>query len=100
MELNKNQTSITNDLKESLPKEVSDNLIEYIATVKFIKNLIAPEHIRGFARDRPKSTLYNDGRIDVDITNPHILEDMDYFRQPAIFFEKNNKYTNIPPNSI
>ena len=24
---------------------------------------------------------------------------MDYFRQPAIFFEKNGKYTNIPPNS-
>ena len=99
MELNKYQTSITNDLKESLPKEVYDNLIEYIATVKFIKNLIAPEHIRGFAKNRPKSTLYKDNRIDVDITNPHILEDMDYFRQPAIFFEKNGKYTNIPPNS-
>jgi len=99
MELNKYQSLITEELKETLPREVYENLIEYTSTIKFIKNLIAPEHIRGFAKDRPKSILYDDGRIDVDITNPHILEDMDYFRQPAIFFEKNGKYTNIPPNS-
>lgn len=99
MELNNYQSVITPELKESLPREVYENLIEYTSTIKFIKNLIAPEHIRGFAKDRPKSTLYDDNRIDVDITNPHILEDMNYFRQPAIFFEKNGKYTNIPPNS-
>ena len=98
--LNKYQTSITDELKDSLPKEVWDNLLEYISTVKFIQNLIAPEEIRGFAKDRPKETKhYNDGRIKVDLTNPHILEDMDYFRQAAIFFEKNGRYTNIPPNS-
>jgi len=99
MELNKYQSPITQELKEKLPKEVYENLIEYTSTITFIKNLIAPEHIRGFAKDRPKSDLYDDNRIHVDITNPHILEDMDYFRQPAIFFEKNGKYTNIPPNS-
>jgi hypothetical protein len=99
MELNKYQTVITEKLKETLPREVYENLIEYTSTIKFIKNLIAPEHIRGFAKDRPISELYDDNRIDVNITNPHILENMDYFRQPAIFFEKNGKYTNIPPNS-
>lgn len=99
MELNKYQSPITDELKESLPKEVYENLIEYISTVKFIKNLIAPEHIRGFAKDRPKSQLYDDNRIEVDITNPHILEDMDYFRERAIFFERNGKYTNLSPNS-
>ena len=99
MELNKYQTVITEELKDTLPREVYENLIEYTSTIKFIKNLIAPEHIRGFAKDRPISELYDDNRIDVNITNPHILEDMDYFRQPAIFFEKNGKYTNIPPNS-
>lgn len=99
MELNKYQSPITDELKESLPKEVYENLIEYISTIGFIKNLIAPEHIRGFAKDRPKSTLYDDGRIDVDITNPHILEDMDYFRERALFFERNGKYTNLTPNS-
>ena len=99
MELNKYQSKITDELKETLPREVYENLIEYTSTIKFIKNLIAPEHIRGFAKDIPISELYDDNRIDVDITNPHILEDMNYFRQPAIFFEKNGKYTNIPPNS-
>lgn len=100
MNLNKYQTPITEELKNSLPKEVYDNLLEYISTVKFIQNLIAPEEVRGFAKNRPKENqFYKDGRIEVDITNPHILEDMDYFRERAIFFEKNGKYTNIPPNS-
>ena len=98
--LNHYQTPTTDELKESLPKEVWDNLLEYISTVKFIQNLIAPEEVRGFAKDRPKEDKhYKDGRIKVDLTNPHILEDMDYFRQAAIFFEKNGRYTNIPPNS-
>ncbi len=96
---NKYQTPITEELKQSLPKEVYDNLLEYISTVKFIQNLIAPEEVRGFAKDRPKDENYNDGRIIVDITNPHILEDMEFFREKAIFFDKNGRYTNIPPNS-
>lgn len=102
--LNSYQTPIQNfkelvDKKE-LPKEVYDDLLEYVSSVKFIKNLISNEKVRGFAKDRDKETeFYNDGRISVDISNPHILEDMDFFRQPALFFEKNKKYTNIPPNS-
>jgi hypothetical protein len=100
MELNRFQTELTDELKETVPREVWDNLIEYIAGVKFIQRLIAPERVRGFAKDRPKETeFYNDGRIQVDLTNPHILESLDYFRQPALFFEKNGKYTNIIPNS-
>ena len=98
--LNRYQSPITEELKQSLPKEVYDNLLEYISTVKFIQNLIAPEEVRGFAKDRPKETeIHNDGRIIVDITNPHILEDMEFFREKAIFFDKNGRYTNIPPNS-
>jgi hypothetical protein len=99
MELNKYQTVITDELRQSLPREVYENLVEYTSTIKFVKNLIAHESIRGYAKDRPKSELYDDNRIDVDITNPHILEDMDYFRQPAIFFENNGRYTNLQPNS-
>lgn len=98
--LNSYQTPITQELKDSLPKEVYDNLLESISTIKFIQNLIAPEEVRGFAKDRPKETeYYNDGRIEVNLTNPHILEDMDFFREKALFFQKNGKYTNIPPNS-
>jgi hypothetical protein len=102
--LNKHQTPLSyfKDLldKKELPKEVYDDLLEFTSSVKFIQNLIAPEKIRGFAKDRPKEDkFYKDGRIQIDLSNPHILEDMDYFRQPAIFFENNGKYTNIPANS-
>lgn len=100
MELNNYQTPIDDKLRESVPKEVYDNILEYVSSVKFIQRLIAPENIRGYAKDREKEVeFYNDGRINVDLSNPHILEDMDFFREKALFFEKNGRYTNIPPNS-
>jgi len=100
MELNNYQTPIDDKLRESVHKEVYDSILEYVSSVKFIQRLIAPESTRGFAKDREKETeFYNDGRIKVDLSNPHILEDMDFFREKALFFEKNGRYTNIPPNS-
>ena len=100
MELNNYQTPIDDKLKASIHKEIYDNILEYVSSVKFVQRLIAPESIRGFAKDREKEIeFYNDGRIKVDLSNPHILEDMDFFREKALFFEKNGRYTNIPPNS-
>ena len=75
--VNKYQTPITEELKNSLHREVWDELIDFIDNVKFIQNLMAPEEVRGFAKDRPRD---KDGKIIVDLTNPHILEDMDFFR--------------------
>lgn len=93
------QTKLTQELKDSLHREVWLELIEYIDSVQFIKNLIAPEEIRGYAKDQPKEDqFYKDGRIYVNITKPHILEEMDFFRERAIFFEKNGRYTNLTPN--
>ena len=98
--MNSFQTPLTDELKDSLPKEVWEDIVEYIASVKFIERLIAPEETRGFAKDRPRETeFYDDGRILVDVTDPHILEDMAYFRQSAIYFEKHGVYTHIIPNS-
>ena len=107
IKMNGYQTPITEELKKSLPKEVWDDILEYISTVKFIQNLIAPEEERGFIADKAIMTYtneageevdYEDGRRVVDIHNPHILENMNFFREQAIFFEKNGKYTNIIPN--
>lgn len=39
------------------------------------------------------------GRIIVDVTNPHILEDMDYFRPAAIYYQQHGCYTKLRPNS-
>lgn len=38
------------------------------------------------------------GRKEIDFSDPHILENMDYFRERAIFFEKHGKYTHLIPN--
>ena len=95
---NKHQTVLNEELKDSLPKEVWLELLDYISSVEYIKRLIAPEHIRGYAKDRPKSENYNDNRIEVDLSNPHILEDMDYFREKALYFEKHGRYTHLTPN--
>lgn len=96
--LNAFQTPLTKELKDSLHREVWNDLIEYISSVQFIKRIIQPEKKRGYIKDRPISKDFNDNRKEVDIVNPHILEDMDYFRQTAIFFEKHGKYTHLTPN--
>tara|TARA_R110000822_G_scaffold302649_1_gene426912 strand:- start:4621 stop:6900 length:2280 start_codon:yes stop_codon:yes gene_type:complete len=104
-ELNKYQTPLTEELKKSLPKEVWQDILEYIAQVKFVQNLVAAD--RGTIKDRAVMTYindegdevpYEDGRKVVDQSNPHMLEDMDYFRQPAIFFNEHKKYTHLIPN--
>lgn len=97
--MNSYQTPLTEEIKKSVPREVWLELIDFLSSVEFIKRLIAPEEIRGYAKDKPRETkFYNDGRINVDLTNPHILEDMDFFRERALFFEKHGKYTHLTPN--
>lgn len=103
LKVNSFQTKITKELEKSLPREVYTELIDYVENVQFIRNLIAPEEVRGYIKDKPfmlddDGNVYPDGRRQVDITNPHILEDMDYFRERAIYFNKYGKYTNIPVN--
>ena len=93
------QTPLTEEIKNSLPREVWLELIDFLSSVEFIRRLIAPEEVRGYAKDKPRETkFYNDGRVNVDLTNPHILEDMDFFRERALFFEKHGKYTHLTPN--
>lgn len=97
--MNSYQTKLTEEIKNSVPREVWLELIDFLSSVEFIKRLVATEDIRGYAKDRPRETkFYNDGRVNVDLTNPHILEDMDFFRERALFYEKNGKYTHLTPN--
>jgi hypothetical protein len=96
--MNNYQTKLTDEIKNSVPREVWLELIDTLSSITFIKNLICTENIRGYAKDKSKSKDYNDGRIEVDLTNPHILENMDFFREKALFFEKHGKYTHLTPN--
>lgn len=92
--MNEYQTPLTDELLGSLPEEVKEELLETINSVPLIKKLISPN--RPYARDLPKDSQ---GKIIVDITNPHIIEDADYFRQPALHFMKHGCYTFLKPNS-
>ena len=93
-EFNKYQTELTEELVNSLPQEVQDQLFDIINNVEFVKRLISPT--REYAKDRPRDDR---GRIIVDLANPHILEDMDYFRSSAIHYEKYGTFTNLRPNA-
>lgn len=90
---NQYQTPLTDELLASLPEEVRDELLDIINNVQFIQNLISP--IRERAKDRPRDER---GRIIVDLCKPHILEDMDYFRESALHFKEHGCYTFLKPN--
>lgn len=92
---NSYQTKITEELKNSLNREIFGDLMEFIESVAFIRWLIQPENIRGYASDRPRD---EEGKIIVDITKPHILKDMDFFRERALFYKKHGRYTHLRPN--
>lgn len=94
IEVNKYQTPLTDELLDTLPDEVRDQLFDIINNVEFIKRLISPS--RGYAKDRPRD---ESGKIIVDLANPHILENMDYFRPTALHYEKYGTLTNLRPNA-
>jgi hypothetical protein len=91
--VNQYQTPITEELLSHYPQEVQDDFKEFITTVPFIRNLISPK--RKYARDLPRD---DKGRIIVDLANPHILENMDYFRPAALHYLKHGTYTHLKPN--
>ena len=75
MKFNKYQTPLTDELLESLPEEVRNQLLDIINNVEFVRRLVSPD--RQYAKDRPRD---DKGRIIVDLANPHIVENIDYFR--------------------
>lgn len=94
IETNEYQTPITEELLSQYPEEVIQQFTEIVNIVPFIKNLINPN--RPKIEDLPRD---KEGRAIVDITNPPIYKDADYFRQAALFYLKNDCYTKLRPNS-
>jgi len=112
-EFNNLQSKLSEQVLSIMPKEVKEDLLEAIDSIQFVQNLINKDRKKAGDLDRwdnpfrpltstnPKVKLRKkdpDGRIIVDITNPHYLEDMDYFREAAIHFERNGVYTMLIPN--
>ena len=92
--MNKYQTPITEELISQYPEEVIEQLYDCINNVPFIKNLTSPD--RPYAKDLLRDEK---NRIIVNLTNPHIIEDADFFRQPALHYMKHGCYTFLKPNS-
>lgn len=90
---NEYQTPITEELLSKYPEEVREQFMEFISTVPFIQNLISPSRPR--IEDLPRD---DKGRAIIDITNPPIYKDADYFRQAALYFLKEGVYTKLRPN--
>ena len=90
---NEFQTPVTREFMDSMPEEVGDEFLNIITNIPFVKSMISPNRKR--AKDLPRDS---EGRIIVDVTEPHILEDMDYFRPAAKFYEENGCYTFLKPN--
>lgn len=94
MEMNQYQTPLTQELLLDIPQEVQDQLFDILNNVEFVKRLISPN--RQYAKDRPRD---DKGRIIVDLANPHILQDIDYFRPTALHYKKYRTLTNLRPNA-
>ena len=90
---NSYQTQITEELLDCYPEDVREQFMDFIDTVPLLKWMIGE---RPRAKDLPRDEK---GRILVDIVHPHILENMDYFRPAAKFYQENGCYTFLKPNS-
>ena len=78
---------------ESEPQEIQDQFWDFINNVPYIRSLISANRPR--ACDLPKD---EEGKIIIDITNPHIIEDTDFFRPTAIHYKKTGRFTDLRPN--
>jgi hypothetical protein len=77
---------------QDYPQEVQEQFFEFTNNSPFIKYMI---HDRPRAKDLPRD---DKGRIIVDISHPHILEDMEYFMPAATHYRKYGCYTFLRPN--
>lgn len=95
------------DRKELSPthsKEIILDFLEAYDSIEFLQNMSSGDRCR--AKDLQRwDNPYKRGReedenglIEPNLTNPHILENMDYFRQAAIAFQKTGRYTHLYPN--
>lgn len=78
---------------DSYPQEIQEQFFDFINNVPFIKWLISPKRTKAQELSRD-----NEGKIVIDLTTPHILENMDYFRPSALHYQKYGCYTKLRPN--
>lgn len=76
-----------------LGEDTYNQIVEAVDQIELLNNLLNPNRQR--ARDISRD---HKGRIIVDLTNPHKLENTDYFRPLAMHYQKFGRYTDLFPN--
>ena len=94
MEFNKYQTHITEEELNELPQEIKEQFYDAITNIPLVKRYIDKD--RPYAKDLPRD---NEGKIIIDITNPHIIENTDYFRPTALHYKQYGCFTKLRPNA-
>ena len=84
---NKYQSDIQS-YKDKIPSEVLNNVEQALINYVYLDNLTNSKRKTVWEVSKD-----SEGKIIVDLTSPHILSDMDYFRKPALTFKQKHKYT-------
>lgn len=93
IQTNKYQTPITDELLDSLNNEIKEQFLDIVTNIKFIKNLISPNRL-----DISECPRDNEGKAIIDLANPPIISDVEYFYETRKYFEENGCYTKLKPN--
>ena len=90
---NEFNTTLGESYYNGLNQVVTEDIKSAIDEIVFIQRLISPS--MPSVGDLDKDEL---GRIIVDVTNPHKLENMEFFTKAADHFRKYGCYTLLAPN--
>ena len=94
LKFNKFQSTLEQLNIDSYPEEIKESFFDFLNNVPYIKALVSPD--RPYAKDCPRD---KEEKIIVDLTNPPIIEDTDYFRPVALHYQKYGCITKLRPNS-
>ena len=93
LKFNKFQSTLEQLNIDSYPDEIKESFYDFLNNVPYIKALVSPD--RPYAKDCPRD---KEEKIIVDLTNPPIIEDTDYFRPVALHYQKYGCITKLRPN--
>lgn len=93
LKFNKFQSTLEQLNIDSYPEEIKESFFDFLNNVPYIKALVSPD--RPYAKDCPRD---KEEKIIVDLTNPPIIEDTDYFRPVALHYQKYGCITKLRPN--
>lgn len=91
---NEYQTQVTDEYLNTLPTEVKEQFYDFITNIPFIRSMVSNERPRAIDLPRDK-----EGKIIIDITQPHTLENIDFFRPTALHYKKYGCFTKLKPNA-